>query len=86
MHELPFFNQAFAAVMRSHREAARKTQLEIAFSIGGSESYVRRLEGAKQTPTSSTLILVARAMGLSPDIFLKEVLQQMSYLEASKKV
>ena len=84
MHELPNFNKALAQILRSRREQARMTQMQLAVAIGGSEVAVRRMERGTQTPTVTTLILLARALGLEPDIFLKEILHQMAFVDAGK--
>jgi transcriptional regulator with XRE-family HTH domain len=82
MHELPNFNPAFARIMRARREQARLSQMKVAAAIGGSEVYVRRMERGKQTPTTTTLVLLARALGVAPEKFLAEILHQMAFLDA----
>lgn len=81
MYNLPFFNAAFAQVLRSRREQAGMTQLRLAFEIGGSEIAVRKLERGVQTPTVTTFILISRAFNIQPAILLNETLERMSYLE-----
>ena len=82
MHELPNFNKAFAQILRSRREQIRMTQMRLAIEIGGSEVAVRRMERGSQTPTVTTLILLARALGVEPDNLLAEILNQMAFLES----
>ena len=82
MHELPNFNKAFAQILRSRREQNRMTQMRLAIEIGGSEVAVRRMERGSQTPTVTTLILLARALGVEPDNLLAEILNQMAFLES----
>lgn len=82
MHELPNFNKAFAQILRSRREQNRMTQMRLAIEIGGSEVAVRRMERGTQTPTVTTLILLARALGVEPDKFLAEINHQMTFFDA----
>lgn len=86
MQELPFFNQAFAQVLRARREEMRMTQMGCAVAIGGSEVAVRRMERGVQTPTTTTLILLARALKLTPTDFLDCVLKRMEFLENSRQM
>ena len=82
MHELPNFNKAFAQILRSRREQIRMTQMRLAIEIGGSEVAVRRMERGSQTPTVTTLILLARALGVEPDKLLAGILNQMAFLDS----
>ena len=82
MHELPNFNKAFAQILRSRREQIRMTQMRLAIEIGGSEVAVRRMERGSQTPTVTTLILLARALGVTPDKFLEEIVHQVAFLDS----
>ncbi|MCL1939035.1 MAG: helix-turn-helix domain-containing protein [Desulfovibrionaceae bacterium] len=51
-------------------------------AIGGSEVAVRRLERGVQTPTVTTMILLAKALGITPEAFLSEIMRQMAFLNA----
>jgi transcriptional regulator with XRE-family HTH domain len=82
MYALPNFNAAFAKILRARREQARLSQMKIAAAVGGSEVYVRRMERGKQTPTVTTLVLLARALGVEPETLLAEILHQMACLDA----
>ena len=85
MYTLPNFNSAFAKVLRSRRVEARISQMKLASAIGGSETYVRRMEREKQTPTTTTLILLARALGMEPEKFFSEIMQQLAFLDAQQE-
>ena len=85
MYALSNFNAAFAKVLRSRRVAAHLSQMKLAAAIGGSEAYVRRMEQGKQTPTATTLILLARALGMEPELFFSEIMQQLAFLDAQQK-
>ena len=82
MHELPNFNKAFSQILRSRREQIHMTQMRLAIEIGGSEVAVRRMERGSQTPTVTTLILLARALGVEPDKFLAEIVHQIAFLDS----
>ena len=84
MHELHNFNKAFSQVLRSRREQVRLTQMRLAIDIGGSEVAVRRLERGVQTPTVTTLILLARALGIKPEEFLAEIMRQLAFLDSKQ--
>lgn len=85
MHEVPNFNTALSQILRSRRQQARMTQMQLAVEIGGSEVAVRRMERGSQTPTVTTLILLARALGVKPEEFLAEILRQIIFLDARAK-
>jgi len=82
MHEIPNFNKAFSRILRSRREQGHLTQMQLAVAIGGSEVAVRRMERGSQTPTVTTLILLARALGIAPDKFLAEIVHQVTFLDS----
>lgn len=80
MHEMPHFNPAFAQVLRSLRERRLMTQMSLAVAIGGSEVAIRRMERGVQTPTTTTLILLARALSVTPEAFLAAIIGRMNAL------
>lgn len=80
MYELPYFNLAFSQILRSIREQRKMTQMALAVAIGGSEVAIRRMERGVQTPTTTTLILLARALSISPSIFLSDIMDRMQTL------
>ena len=58
-------DQRFAALLRDHREAANLTQEDLARLSGLSAQGISMLErGVRRTPRSSTLEVLARALGL----------------------
>lgn len=81
MYELPYFNLAFSQILRTVREQRKMTQMALAAAIGGSEVAIRRLERGVQTPTTTTLILLARALSISPTNFLSSIIDRMDALE-----
>ena len=80
MKSIPYFNQAFAGVLKKHRARSKLTQDQVASIIDSNISAIRRFEYAKQTPSSTTLILIARAFDIEPSDFLKEIIDQIEYL------
>jgi len=82
MYQIPNFNAALAYALRARREQAGMTQMQLAVAIGGSEVAVRRLERGVQTPTVTTMILLAKALGITPEAFLSEIMRQMAFLNA----
>ena len=81
MYALPYFNLAFSQILRGARERNQITQMSLAVAIGGSEVAVRRMERGVQTPTATTLILLARALSIPPASFLSSILDRMEALE-----
>lgn len=58
--------QSFAALLRTHREAAGQSQKDLAGAAGIDQSYVARLEsGTRQPPDRTLVIALAGALGLS---------------------
>jgi transcriptional regulator with XRE-family HTH domain len=80
MKDLPYFNQAFGQVLRARREAAGINQRELAYRIEGVRSYVQSLEYGRQTPTATTIILIAEALGIDPSEMLRDSVQVMERL------
>ena len=80
MRELPYFNLAFSQILRGIREQRKMTQMALAVAIGGSEVAIRRMERGVQTPTTTTLILLAQALSISPTSFLSSILDRMDSL------
>lgn len=85
MREIPNLNRALALVLREHREKAGLTQADLAARIGGSTIYVRKLEAARQTPTTTVFILLGEAFGLTPEEFMREVTQRIEFLNNTAK-
>jgi transcriptional regulator with XRE-family HTH domain len=82
MFQISNFNTALAHTLRAKREQARITQMQLAVAIGGSEAAVRRLERGVQTPTVTTMILLAKALDMTPEAFLSEIMRQVDSLDA----
>ena len=80
MKNLPYFNQAFGQVLRTRRETAGISQRELAHKIEGVRSYVQSLEYGRQTPTVTTIILIAEAIGIDPAEMLRDSVHVMARL------
>ncbi|MFC2165623.1 helix-turn-helix domain-containing protein [Acidobacteriota bacterium] len=64
-----------ARAMKFYREKKKMTQGDIMRATGLERSYVSRLEsGGIKEPTITTMILVARALGVDPCDFLKKAM------------
>ena len=81
MKHLPYFNLAFGQVLRVRREAAGISQRELARRIEGVRSYVQSLEYGRQTPTATTIILVAEVLGIDPAEMLRDAVRVMARLD-----
>ena len=81
MKNLPHFNQAFGQILRARREAAGISQQELANKIEGVRSYIQFLEYGRQTPTATTVILIAEALGTDPAEMLRDAVRAMASLE-----
>jgi transcriptional regulator with XRE-family HTH domain len=68
-------------ILRARREDAGLSQQELADRIEGVRSYIQFLEYGKQTPTTTTLILVAEALKIDPAGMLRDSVQMMKMLE-----
>ena len=85
MFQIPNFNAALSHVLRTRREQLRMTQMQLAVAIGGSEVAVRRLERGVQTPTATTMVLLAKALDITPEAFLSEIMRQVAILDARQE-
>jgi len=85
MYQIPNFNAALARVLRARREQTGMTQMQLAVAIGGSEVAVRRLERGVQTPTVTTMVLLAKALDITPEAFLSEIMRQVAFLDARQE-
>ena len=85
MYQIPNFNVALAHTLRARREQTGMTQMQVAVAIGGSEVAVRRLERGAQTPTVTTMILLAKALDITPEAFLSEIMRQVALLDARQE-
>jgi len=85
MKNLPHFNQAFGQILRARREAAGISQQELANKIEGVRSYVQFLEYGRQTPTATTIILIAEALGVDPAGMLRDSVRVMERLKEEKE-
>ena len=85
MRDLPYFNRAFGQILRRQRQAAGISQKKLASRIEGVRSYVQFLEYGRQTPTATAIILIAEALGVSPDEMLRDSVQLMMELEEANK-
>lgn len=85
MREIPNLNRALALSLREHREKIGLTQADLAARIGGSAIYVRKMEAAQQTPTTTVFMLISEAFGLAPEEFMREVTQRIEFLNNTAK-
>ena len=85
MFQISNFNTALAHTLRARREQVGMTQMQLAVAIGGSEVAVRRLERGVQTPTVTTMVLLAKALDITPEAFLSEVMRQVAFLDARQE-
>ena len=82
MYQIRNFNAALAYSIRANRKRRGMTQMQLAVAIGGSEVAVRRLERGVQTPTVTTMVLLAQALDITPEAFLSEIMRQLVILDA----
>jgi len=82
MYQIHNFNAALAHTLRARRKQIGITQMQLAVAIGGSEVAVRRLERGVQTPTVTTMVLLAKALDITPEEFLSEIMRQVAFLDA----
>lgn len=80
MREIQNFNRALALILKEYREKTGFTQADLAARIGGSAIYVRKMEAAQQTPTTTVFMLLSEAFGLTPEEFMREVTQKIQFL------
>lgn len=59
------------AILRELREYRHLTKADLARKSGLSPSYIRWLEKDQRQPTVGTIYALARALGVSDDVFLK---------------
>lgn len=84
MKVLPFFNEAFGAILRARREEAGLSQSQLAQKIQSVRSYITFLEHAQRTPTVTTMVVLAEALGIDPETFLRDVLKERERLMRMK--
>lgn len=85
MREIPNFNRALSLILKEYREKSGLTQADLAARIGGSAIYVRKMEAAQQTPTTTVFMLISEAFGLTAEEFMREVAQRIEFLNNSAK-
>ena len=85
MYKISNFNAALALTLRARREQIGMTQMQLAVAIGGSEVAVRRLERGVQTPTVTTMVLLPKALDITPEAFLSEIMRQVAFLDARQE-
>ncbi len=60
------WNQHVAASVRSLREAANKTQVDLARECGLTQSHISRIENAELIPSHRTIDRIAKSLGVDP--------------------
>jgi transcriptional regulator with XRE-family HTH domain len=73
-------SKALGQIIRTQREKAQLTQVALAESAGVTESYIQRLEYGQRQPTLAVFLRIAAAFNVSPEEFLREVLQMYAML------
>lgn len=68
--------EAFAAELKTRRQALGLSQEELAFRAEVNRTYIAKLELAQNQPTLTTLDKVAVALGSDLPEFLKTILQR----------
>ena len=69
----PKFLLEVGRVLRKHREAAGMTQAELAAASGVPASLIARMENGQRGATILDLIAVARALGTTASVLIREV-------------
>jgi len=65
--------KAFGRRLRALREEKGLTQAALGGAAGGmKDSAIARLEAGKRTPAWDTVLLLAEALGVTPDAFLED--------------
>lgn len=75
------FGARLGARLRAQREARGYTQAKLAERVGVSPNYLGVLERGVKLPTLDTLILVAKALEVSPAELLGDVRPQDPWVE-----
>ncbi len=74
------FKQAFATLLRKKRNSLQITQEELAFRADVAVRYIGHLEGGERQPTIAVFCALAYALDTTPDMFMKELQQTLSFL------
>lgn len=85
MKENPYFNQAFAEMLRKYRKKANVTQLKLAYLLGSSESTIKKMEKGSHSTAGATIISIAEILKIDPSTFLQEIMNHLSYLTDKNK-
>lgn len=64
-------NEKFAIQLRKLRKQAKLTQAQLSFETGLTQSHISLLENGESNPSISVICVLARAMEIDPDEFLK---------------
>lgn len=70
--------RAFGRVVHAHRTRLKLSQGGLARAAGVDESLIRLYELELRTPTLSTIVLLARALGVRPGRLVDESAEQMA--------
>jgi transcriptional regulator with XRE-family HTH domain len=65
--------KAFGVVLLRHRKAKGWSQEKLALEAGHERVFISWLENAKHQPTISTVFSLARALGIKPSEFVRDV-------------
>lgn len=57
--------------LKSLREEARLSQLDLALAAGVSQNMIAYIENGKRTPTLTTLLKLCTALNVSPEVLFK---------------
>jgi transcriptional regulator with XRE-family HTH domain len=63
----------FGEELRKAREAAGKTQDQLAFEAGLDRTYISRLEHNKKSPTLDTIFALCKSLGISAATLIARV-------------
>jgi transcriptional regulator with XRE-family HTH domain len=66
-------HEIFGLVLREHRQRAKLSQEELAFSAGFNRTFVSMLERGIRQPTLTTLFKLGKALNISPSELVAKV-------------
>lgn len=58
--------------LKSLREEARMSQLELALAAGVSQNMIAYIENGKRMPTLTTILKLCTALNISPEVLFKD--------------
>jgi len=85
MEKYPYLNEAVANVLSRRRAELAMSKKKLSEEAFIERAYITGLESGKWNMSLNVLFFLSDALGLSPDVFVRQVMDEVEFLKVADK-